>query len=262
MSEQKLVKIVNDDGIRVITLNHESRNNPFSAALEDDIKQALREADADPSVAAIVVTGGEGRSFSAGGDFNEVKNLSGGADVDRWIDRVTDLYASALRVSKPTVAAVDNYAIGMGFQFALMFDWRVASSQAEFRMPELRHGIGCSMGGTILNYVLGFSTMQKIIYECDGISAARAQDYGFINEIVEPDQLLTRAIAIARQLASYPRASYKSTKAAVGQGLVDLLYESADRSKAVHRASFSDRSAQRHFARVLGTKYEDAVAVQ
>jgi carboxymethylproline synthase len=262
MSEQKLLKIANEDGIRVVTLNHESRNNPFSAALEDDIKQALREADADDSIAAIVVTGGEGRSFSAGGDFNEVKNLTGGADVDRWIDRVTDLYASVLRVSKPTVAAVDNYAIGMGFQFALMFDWRIVSSQAEFRMPELKHGIGCSMGGTILNYVLGFSAMQKIIYECHGIPAAQAKEYGFVNEIVEPSQLLTRATAVARQLASYPRASYKSTKAAVGQGLIDLLYQSAGNSKAVHRASFADRSAQSHFARVLGTKYQDAVAAQ
>jgi len=258
MSEQTLLKIADEDGIRVITLNHESRNNPFSAALEDEIKRALREADAAPAVAAIVVTGGEGRSFSAGGDFNEVKNLTGGADVDRWIDRVTNLYTSVLRVSKPTIAAVDNYAIGMGFQFALMFDWRIVSSQVEFRMPELKHGIGCSMGGTILNYMLGFSAMQKIIYECDSIRATQAKDYGFVNEIVEQGQLLTRATAVARLLASYPRASYRSTKAAVGQSLIDLLHRSADNSKAVHRASFSDRSAQRHFERVLGTKYHSA----
>jgi carboxymethylproline synthase len=262
MSEQTLLKIANEDGIRVITLNHESRNNPFSAALEHDIKKALREADADDAVVAIIVTGGEGRSFSAGGDFNEVKNLTGGADVDRWIDRVTDLYASVLRVSKPTVAAVDNYAIGMGFQFALMFDWRIVSAHAEFRMPELKHGIGCSMGGTILNYLLGFSAMQKIIYQCDGIPAAQAKEYGFVNEIIEQRQLLARATAVARQLASYPRASYRSTKAAVGQGLIDLLYQSADNSKAVHRASFADRSAQSHFARVLGTKYHGEVVAQ
>jgi len=255
MSEKNLLKIVDYDAIRVITLNHQSRNNPFSAALETDIKTALCEADADDSVEALVVTGGNGRSFSAGGDFNEVKKLKGGDEVDLWIDRVTELYASALRVSKPTVAAVDNYAIGMGFQFALMFDWRVASSQAEFRMPELKHGIGCSMGGTILNHVLGFSTMQKIIYECDSISAAQAEHYGFVNQVVAPDQLLSRALEIARQLAAYPRASYRSTKAAVGQGLLDVLYRSAGKSKEVHRAAFADRSAQQHFARVLGEKY-------
>src|SRR4029078_9600954 len=97
-------------------------------------------------VKAVVMTGGVGRSFSAGGDFNEVKNLSGGGDVDRWIDRVTELYVHALRVDKPTVAAIDKYAIGMGFQFALMFDQRVLTEGAEFRMPEARHGIGRSLG--------------------------------------------------------------------------------------------------------------------
>ncbi|ALK34957.1 enoyl-CoA hydratase/isomerase family protein [Burkholderia plantarii] len=262
MSETTLVKIADEDGIRVITLDHESRNNPFSAAMEDSIRRALREADQDDTVGAIVVTGGEGRSFSAGGDFNEVKNLTGGDDVDRWIDRVTELYAAVLRVSKPTVAAVDHYAIGMGFQFALMFDWRVVATRAEFRMPELRHGIGCSMGGTILNYVVGFSTMQKIIYECDGIPAARARDFGFVNELVEPPLLLARAKAVARQLAGYPRASWRATKVAVGQGLLDLLHETADRSKAVHRVAFTDRSAQQHFARVLGAKYQGAAAAQ
>ncbi|MDA0574071.1 enoyl-CoA hydratase/isomerase family protein [Burkholderia gladioli] len=262
MSGPALLKILDEEGIRVITLAHQSRNNPFSAALEADIRRALRDADQNETVRAIVVTGGEGRSFSAGGDFNEVKNLTGGDDVDRWIDRVTELYASVLRVSKPTVAAVDNYAIGMGFQFSLMFDWRVVSTQAEFRMPELRHGIGCSMGGTILGYVLGFSAMQKIIYECDGISAVRARELGFVNEVIEPEQLLVRAKDVARQLAAYPRASYRATKQAVGQGLLDLLYETAGKSKAVHRVAFTDRSAQKHFARVLGGKYEGAVNAQ
>jgi carboxymethylproline synthase len=260
MSLRNLVTINDDDHVRIITLNHPNKHNPFNEELENSIKAALGEADADASVRALVVTGGQGRSFSAGGDFNEVKQLSGGSDVDRWIDRIMDLYTSVLCVSKPTIAAVDGFAIGMGFQFSLMFDWRTASSTSEFRMPELKHGIGCSVGGALLRYMVGFSSMQRIIYECNSISALQAQHYGFVNNIVDQSDLLSAAIDTGRMLAAYPEVSFKATKKAVGSELLDILSKSAAASKEVHRAAFADHCAQHHFANILGHRHEQGVA--
>ncbi|SAK41496.1 short chain enoyl-CoA hydratase [Caballeronia pedi] len=247
-----LVMETNVRGVRVVTLNHASRMNPFSAELENSIKAALARANADPSVTAVVVTGGPDRSFSAGGDFNEVKLMKGGEEVDRWIDRITDLYSSVLTVDKPTVAAIDGYAIGMGFQFALMFDWRQAARSAEFRMPELKHGIGCSVGAAILRHALGYSSMQEIVFACEPIDAETAMTYGIVNRLSTPEQLLLDAIARAEEMASYPQVPYRATKQTIVQSMREVLLQSADASKRVHKAAFLARSPHAHFARVLG----------
>jgi carboxymethylproline synthase len=246
--------------IRVLTLNHASRMNPFSADLETAIKGALMRANDDSAVRAVVVTGGDGRSFSAGGDFNEVRLMKGGEEVDRWIDRITDLYSSVLLVDKPTVAAIDGFAIGMGFQFALMFDWRQAASTAEFRMPELRHGIGCSVGAVILRHTLGYTAMQEIVFACESIPAEFAAARGIVNRLSTPEHLLDDAIARAEEMASFPAIPYRATKQTIVRSMRDVLLESADASKRVHKAAFSARAPHAHFDRVLGHDHVSEVS--
>ncbi|WP_448208539.1 enoyl-CoA hydratase/isomerase family protein [Azospirillum sp. sgz302134] len=242
-------------GIRVIELNHPSRHNPFNERLENDVKAALGRANDDPGVRGVVVTGRAGKSFSAGGDFNEVKNLTGGEDVDRWIDRVTDLYVAALKVDKPMVAAIDGYAIGIGFQFSMMFDWRIMTDGAEFRMPELKHGIGCSMGAAILEHVFSYNVTQDIIYACEPIGPEKALDYRLVREVVRREDLVPRAIGIATMLADYPVTPFRNTKRGLVKGLMETLHRTAEHSKQVHRASFAAKSSQRHFKNILGEKY-------
>ncbi len=245
----------NVDGIRLLQLNHTNPHNPFSRALEDAVKQALRRADADDSVQAVVVHGGAGRSFSVGGDFNEVKNLSGITEIDEWIDRVTDLYTTALTFSKPSVAAIGGHAVGMGFQFGMMFDWRLMAQDAHLNMPELRHGIGCSMGAAILSQLATWNAMRDIIYRCEPLPATRALDYGLIDQIAPPSDLLSEALARARMLASYPQVAFRSTKKVVNHSMIERLRQSCADSKQVHRAAFAARDAQRHFQTILKEKY-------
>jgi carboxymethylproline synthase len=247
---------------RVLQLNHRKSTNPFSEELEDGIKAALARAEDDDSVRAVVVTGGISRSFSAGGDFNEVKNLTGGADVDRWIDRVMDLYTAALKVNKPTIAAIDGFAVGMGFQFAMMFDWRVMAEGAEFHMPELKHGIGCSVGGAILSNVLSLNATRQIIFECEGIDAARALHYGLVDEVVPQAELMARALSVAEKMGNYPEVAFRNTKKSVVENLRQVLCRTAEESKQVHRAAFAARAMQTHFQRILGDgAYAENVAL-
>ncbi|MEQ9905286.1 carboxymethylproline synthase [Pectobacterium aroidearum] len=241
--------------VRVITLDHPNKHNLFSRSLETSVKDALARANADDSVQAVVVYGGAERSFSAGGDFNEVKQLSRSEDIEEWIDRVIDLYQAVLNVNKPTIAAVDGYAIGMGFQFALMFDQRLMASTANFVMPELKHGIGCSVGAAILGFTHGFSTMQEIIYQCQSLDAPRCMDYRLVNQVVESTSLLDAAITQAHVMASYPASAFINTKRAVNKPFIQLLEQTRDASKAVHKAAFQARDAQGHFKNVLGKKY-------
>jgi carboxymethylproline synthase len=242
--------------IRVIEFDHPNKHNPFSEVHENNIKAAFRRANADPTIKGVVVTGHDGRSFSAGGDFNEVKNLRGGDEVDRWIDRVVDLYASALRVEKPMIAAISGYAIGMGFQLAMMFDWRIMSATAEFRMPELKHGIACTVGATILEEVLGHTTAQEIIYACETIGPEKALEYRLVKEVTAQGLLVARAIEVAQMLAAYPEVPFVNTKRSVTSRMLDCLHRAAVASKTAHRAAFAARSSQAHFKNILGEKYE------
>lgn len=245
----------NKNNIRIIELCHSNKHNPYNKELKQNVKAALERANDEDTVKAIVLTGGKNRSFSVGADFNEVKELSGNEDVDQWIDDVVEFYASILKVIKPTVAAIDGYAIGMGFQMSQMFDWRVMSQSAEFWMPELKYGIGCSMGATILTNTLGYNIMKEIVYGCEKIDSTKALEYGIANEVVNPSHLLERAIDVAQILANYPEVSFRNTKAVINENLLTSLYKIAEKSKSVHRACFSERSSQIHFKNILKEKY-------
>lgn len=241
--------------VRLLTLNHASKHNPFSEKLENAIKHALHQADADKSVKSIVVYGGNARSFSSGGDFNEVKNLSGGAEVEYWIDRVISLYQTVLKINKPTVAAIDGYAIGMGFQFAMMFDQRIMSEHAIFSMPELKHGIGCSVGAAILTYTHGHAMMQKILLECARLSAEQCYAYNIVHLVTPRDILLSTALEKASLLAEYPETALLNTKQFINKNFIDTLEKVKEESKIIHKKTFAMRDMQKHFQHVLGKNY-------
>ena len=250
-----MLKENQSENIRLITLDAPNRHNPFSFSLETAIKEAMARAEKDESVRAIILYGGKSRSFSAGGDFNEVKNLKGDTEIEEWIDRVIDLYLSVLNVSKPTIAAVDGYAIGMGFQFSLMFDQRIMSSTAEYIMPELRHGIGCSVGAAILTHTHSFSIMQEIVYQCRNLNAQDCLSYGLVNGIVSSDTLLDKALCIAKNMSEYPKSAFSNTKKAANKSFIEMLEKTRASSKSVHKAAFQSRDAQRHFENILGHNY-------
>ncbi len=242
------------DGILILELNHPNKHNPFNKALEQAVIKNLNEANAQEEVKAIVLTGGAGKSFSVGGDFNEVKLLKGGDEVDAWIDGVISLYVSSLQVTKPTVALVDGFAIGIGFQLALTFDWRIGTQTTKYLMPELKHGISCTLGACMLERTLGRANMMKIVFGCDEISAEEAKSMQLLNEIVDAQNSLEIAIAKAKALAAYPQTAYKNTKISANRGFIQDLIQVAQASKLAHRASFKDGALQQHFNTILGDK--------
>lgn len=178
----------------VLTFNHPKRVNPISRASNLAIRAALSEANADPDIGAIVLTGGEGRSFCAGGDFKEVSTMSQKAEVESWLEDVVNLYRSVLTVDKPVVCAIDGHAIGIGFQLALCADWRVASPNASLVVWELQKGIACILGAAMLQHCLGRSLMTDIIYGCEAINGTRALELRLVNELVEQHDLVAQAV--------------------------------------------------------------------
>jgi carboxymethylproline synthase len=226
-------------------------HNPFSAEMERTVTQLLRAAKEDPEVHAVVLCGGRERSFSVGGDFNEVKEFQGGPEVNRWIEDVVGMYVACLDVDKPTVAALDNFAIGIGFQLALCCDYRLGTLRSQLIMPELKNGIACVLGQYMLEKMVGRAQMTRIVVECERLDARECLRLGLLNSACEPEMMMDRAQEIASRLAAYPRVAYGATKRMMNRSFMDGLRQIVPESQAVHRAAFQDQSAQRFMGEIV-----------
>jgi carboxymethylproline synthase len=239
--------------VRVVCFGRENPHNPVSRALERAIVAEMAAVRDDDAVRAVVLTGGAGRSFSVGGDFNEVGSMDTAEKVHRWIDGTIELYTSILAVDKPVVAAVDGYAIGIGFQLALACDWRVGTPGCTFLMWELQKGIACTLGGYMLEKCVGRLLMTEMIFGCGAVSSERALQISLLNEVADAGRLIDRAVERAQAFAAYPVVPFHRTKSAVNRSFIEGLASVAAHSKAVHAASFASGSHRAHFDKVLKT---------
>lgn len=237
--------------VLVAQFNHANALNPMSLELENAIRSICRETEDNPAIRALVLTGGNDRSFCAGGDFNEVAQISGRAAVEAFIDRWIDFYCAVLKLTKPTIAAVGGYAIGVGFQLALSCDWRVGSPGTKLLMWELKHGIACTIGGYMLEHFVGRAAMSDLIYGCEAVPISWAVDHKLLHDVVDSSNVVEAAIARAQAIGAYPDISFRRTKESINSRLMGGLHAIAPEAKEAHVASAASNAVQHHLKRVL-----------
>lgn len=197
-----------DDGVLTITLNRPDKLNAFNKGMGAELIDALDHADADDEVRAIIFTGA-GRAYCAGADLS-----SGGDTFDRDVHGdgavVNDVHRDggglvSLRIYeciKPTIAAVNGAAVGVGLTSMLPMDIRIASENARFGMVFTRRGIvpeACS--SYFLPRVVGISRALEWSYTGQVFDAAEALDGGLVRSVVPADELMTTARALATEIA-------------------------------------------------------------
>jgi carboxymethylproline synthase len=246
------ILVTNSDGICIIQFNHAKPQNPMSQAMRSALINAIRQADVDDNVEAIVITGGNGRDFCTGGDFEEVSTMRQPEEIETWVDGVITLYQAILAVQKPVVAGVSGYAIGMGFQIALCCDWRVGARDCKMIMWELEKGVACTVGAYMLEKILGRAQMVQLVYGCEPISPEVAASIHLLNEVTENSELIDAAVQRAKRLADFATTSFRLTKCAVNRSFIIGLDEVRHGSKIAHVAAFTGGAAQTHFSNVLG----------
>ncbi|MHB0773984.1 enoyl-CoA hydratase/isomerase family protein [Bradyrhizobium sp. 1.29L] len=237
--------------VLVAQFNHSNALNPMSLELENAIRSICRETEDNPAIRALVLTGGNERSFCAGGDFNEVAPITERAAVEAAIDRWIDFYCTILNVTKPTIAAVGGYAIGVGFQVALSCDWRLGSPATKLIMWELKHGIACTIGSYMLESFVGRGGMADLIYGCHAAPVSWAANHRLLHEVVESSALVERAIARAQILSEFPEVTFRRTKETVNRRFITGLRNIGPEAKEAHVAGVASSAAQQHFKRVL-----------
>jgi len=243
-----------DGDVVVVEFAAGHRHNPFSMRRMAELTELLGQLDAEPDIGCIVLYGGPGRSFAAGGDLSEPSTFTGGPEIDDWIDKITELYVAVAGIECPVIAAIDGYAIGLGLQVALCCDYRVGSARAKLVMPEFRLGIACNFGAFLLERIVGRAVMQAMLFTCEDWSSDRALTDGLLHRVVATDDLLDEAVSDARRISGYTRAAVRGTRPRMNQPLVRGLEEVRQQGKVSHRRAFSAGEAQVRMRGILGDR--------
>lgn len=191
-----------DGGVATLTLNRPDRLNALTPAMIDAIETAFRRCEADPAVAAIVVTGA-GRGFCSGLDVAVLAETIGLPLPPPPPGRRPGLFTWLPDISKPVIAAINGPAIGGGFILAMMADIRFASTAASFNTMFARRGLVAEHGiSYILPRQIGLSRALDLILSARTIDAQEAAGIGFVDRVCAPDALLAEARAYAALLAT------------------------------------------------------------
>ena len=195
--ETAVTNLAVEDGIAIVTVNSPPVN-ALSAPVRDGIAAAMREASADPAVKAVVLIC-EGRTFIAGADISEFGKPPKGTPLLEMIDTLESN-------AKPVVAAIHGTALGGGLETALGAHYRVAVPSAKVGLPEVKLGIIPGAGGTQrLPRVVGAERALEMITSGTPIGAAKAKEYGLLDEVVEEGKLREGAVAFARKVVAENR---------------------------------------------------------
>ncbi len=246
-----------NDGIATVRFDREKDTNAFSRAMTLELLEVCRLVSADaalaaPQIGAVILTGGSGRSFSVGGDFNDVSKLDEEQEIRAYLGEIIDLYIGILNLDIPVVAAIDRFAIGQGLQVALMTDWRIGAHSCQLQMPELKNGVACPLGSIILEVLFGRARMQELVFDCELLDAAASRGHGLLSQLTSSEQLQATGLEVARKLMAYPRTSFVATKRIQNQRFVAALESVREPSSQAHVAAFLMRTGKKHFEKILG----------
>ena len=220
-----------DPGIAVITFNQPERLNGMTQPMKRDLIETLTQAQMDDGVRVVVVTG-SGRAFSAGDDIPGRRATYEGAqqlmpsippghrdpigtyEGLRWLSQ--SLNVTMRNLDKLSIAAINGVAIQTGLSLALSCDFRIASSEARLGSGTVRFGLQPDEGGQyLLVQLMGVAKTMEFLMRGRIVSADEALELGLVHEVVPPEQLMERAMELARELATGPQVAMRLLKRAV-----------------------------------------------
>lgn len=212
-------------GVATITLNRPDRLNAISGPMLRSLSRALRDADLDSGVRAIILTGA-GRGFCAGLDL---KDLTAGTGIGA--DGASDLASARFDLAgsppvvlhgtdKPVICALNGAAAGYGMDLALGCDIRIASRAAKLAAVFAKRGVLPESGGSwLLPRLIGWAKAAEIAFRGLILSAEEAAEYGLVNKVVEPEELMPAARAMAEEIAANAPLAVQATKRMMRLGL-------------------------------------------
>ncbi len=207
----KCVRYEKNNATALITLNRPHVLNAMNHRLWIDLQAALDRARADSGVKVVVITG-EGRAFSSGADLKESSDRSAD-DYRAYLQEVQAVSRRIIRFAKPTIAAINGYALGSGYELALACDIRLAAEDAVIGSPEARVSSSVTGGAfRLIQQLIGPGKASELLFTAENIDGREAERIGLVNRAVAPDDLLPTALAMADRIGANATLSLKLIK--------------------------------------------------
>lgn len=214
-----------DGAVAIVALNRPDAANSLNVPMAEELVKVATHCDSNPDIRCVVFTG-TGKMFSAGGDLHSfAAEGEGMAEYMRYA--TTGLHAAISRFSRmnaPYLVAVNGVAAGAGFSMAISGDLVFAAESAKFTMAYTKAGVSPDGSSTYyLPRLVGHSRAMQLILMNDVLSAAQALEWGLVNEVVADDQLMTRVMTVAQQLAAGPTLAFGESKRLIADSLSHTL---------------------------------------
>ncbi|KXN90140.1 Enoyl-CoA hydratase, mitochondrial [Leucoagaricus sp. SymC.cos] len=227
-----------ETNVLLIQLNRPKALNALCSPLFKELNQALKDADRDDSVGAMVLTGSE-KAFAAGADIKEMKDKQ---FADVYKNRFLEDWADMTKIGKPIIAAVSGYALGGGCELALMCDIILASPTAKFGQPEINLGVIPGGGGSQrLAQLIGKSRAMEMVLTGRMITAQEADKWGMISRVVGEDegQVVKDAIAMAKEISEKSQIAVQAGKEVVNEAYETTLTEGLKYERRIFHGLFA-----------------------
>lgn len=236
MEESILFQV--EAGVAVITLNRPKQLNSFNPEMHKALKRALKQAEADDSVRAVLLTGA-GRGFCAGQDLND-RNVNSGAEMPDLGESIEKYYNPLIKqisnMPKPVIAAVNGVAAGAGANIAFACDIVFAAQSASFIQAFCKIGLVPDSGGTwVLPRLIGSARAKALMLLGDKVTASQAQEWGMIWQCVEDEALIETAMSVANHLATQPTKGLGFIKHALNHSSENSLDDQLNMEKDLQR---------------------------
>jgi enoyl-CoA hydratase len=202
--------------ISILSINRPKQYNPLSSEVIKELSSAIDYIKCDDDCHVLIITG-EGSAFVAGADIAEMKDMNV-SQARTFAKAGLDVFRKIESMEKPSIAAVNGFALGGGCELSMACDIRIASTKAKFGQPEVGLGITPGFGGTIrLSRLVGIAKAKELIFTGEIIKADEALKIGLVNHLVEPDELMDKAMDMASKIAKNAQLAVRYSKAAINK---------------------------------------------
>jgi len=208
---------IDDGGVRTISLNRPDSLNAMNRQLIDDVAQAFDDANADQATAVVIFTG-EGRAFCAGDDRRQHQHPENEQQARDLVNAIQQATRAIIFGEKPVVGAINGWAVGGGFEWAINCDFPIWAESAKAFFPEVSLNLFVTGAVTaLLPALVGLNKAREMLFLGNRYEASELEHIGVAWRVVDDDALLDEAHTVARQLSQQPPLALKAMKRVLNQ---------------------------------------------
>lgn len=208
------------DSVAKVTLNRPEKYNALSQNLLRELREVFDEINDDGEVRVVILTGAGDRAFSTGFDLATGETVPDEDEQGKRIKRNFDTIIRIWNLRQPVISAVNGYAVAAGSNLAMICDITIASENAAFGEPEIRHFALSPL--LLLPYIIGYKHLHYLYYTGDTIDADEALKLGMVNKVVPLEKLQDEAMRVARRIAKVPPYAVQTTKRSI-KGAYEMM---------------------------------------